>query len=104
VVGDVADHERRAVQPGDPPQRLKVGHDPEVAVALLPVGHLVPGDRLHLHVEGEQVVAALDAVLGDVVEEVLDVDPLSEQPPLHVGKGGDDRVDRPVLRLLAEVV
>ena len=76
----------------------------EVAVALLPVGHLVAGHRLHLHVEGEQVVAALDPVLDDLVEEVLDLDPLAEQPPLHVGEGGDDRVDRARLGLLAEVV
>ena len=104
VVGDVADHQRRAVEPGDPAQRRHVGGDREVAVAVLPVGHLVAGDRIHLHVEGEQVVAALDPLLDHLVEEVLDLDPLPEQPPLHVGEGGYDGVDRPRLALLAEVV
>ena len=70
------------------------GHDPEVAVAVLPVGHLVAGERLHVHVERQQVVAALDAVADHLVEEVLDLDPLPEQPSLHVGEGGDDGVDR----------
>ena len=104
MVGDVAQHERRAVEPGDPAQRRHVGDDREVAVAALPVGHLVARDGIHLHVEREQVVAALDAVLDDVVEEVLRLDALAEQPALHVGEGGDDRVDRAVLDLLAQVV
>jgi hypothetical protein len=104
VVGDVAEHERRAVEPRDPPQRREVGDDREVPVAALPVGHLVARHRLHLHVEREQVVAALDAVVDDVVEEVLALDAFAEQPPLHVGEGGDDGVDRAVLDLLAQVV
>src|SRR5205823_5716231 len=72
--------------------------------ALLPVRHLVAGHRLHLHVEGEEVVAALDAVIDHLVEEVLDLDPLAEQAPLHIGERGYDRVDRARLALLAEVV
>jgi hypothetical protein len=67
VLDYVAEHERAAVQPRDPAHRREVRRDPEVAVALLPVRHLVPGNRLHLHVEREQVVAALDAVVGDLV-------------------------------------
>ena len=79
------------------------GDDPEVAVSLLPVGHLVAGDRIHLHVEREQVVAALDPVVDDLVEEVGDVDPLADEPALHVGEGGHDRVDRARLRLGAQL-
>ena len=60
LVDDVREHQRRAVEPGDHPQRGHVRLDPEVAVAVLPVGHLIPGERLHVHVEREQVVAALD--------------------------------------------
>jgi hypothetical protein len=40
----------------------------------------------------------------DLVEEVLNLDPLPEQPPLHVGERGDDGVDRPLFGLLAEIV
>ena len=99
VLDDVAQHQRAAVEPRDPAQRREVGRDPEVAVALLPVGHLVAGNRVHLHVEREQVVATLDAVVDDLVEEVGDLDPLADEPSLHVGEGGHDRVDRARLRL-----
>ena len=99
VVDDVAEDERRAVEPRDPAQGRHVRRDPEVAVALLPVRHLVAGHRLHLHVEREQVVAALDPVVDHLVEEVLDLDALAEQPALHVGERGDDGVDRARLGL-----
>ena len=79
MVDDVAEDERGAVEPRDPAQRREVGHDPEVAVSLLPVDHLVAWDGVHLHVEREQVVAALDAVVCDLVEEIGDLDPLSNR-------------------------
>ena len=99
VVDDVGENQRGAVEPGDPPQRRHVGLDPEVPVAVLPVRHLVAGQRLHVHVEREQVVAALHPVPDHLVEEVLDLDALAEQPPLHVREGGDDGVDRALLGL-----
>ncbi len=104
VVGDVAQHERGAVEPGDPAQRPHVGDDPEVTVAPFPVGHLVARDGIHLHVEREQVVAPLDTVLDHVREEVLRLDALAEQATLHVGERGDDGVDRSFADLLAQVV
>ena len=104
VVDDVAQHHRGAVEPWDPAQRCHVRGDAEVAVALLPVRHLVARHGLHLHVEGEEVVAALDPVLGDLVEEVVDLDPLAEQTALHVRERRDDGVDRARLGLVLEVV
>ena len=59
---DVAEHERRRFEPGNPAQRGQIGLQPEVAVALLPARDPVPGHGIHLHVERQQVVAALDAV------------------------------------------
>src|SRR5207248_3533816 len=50
-------------------------------------------------VEREQVVAALEPVLGGLLEEELGLDALAEQAALHVGERGDDGVDRPVLDL-----
>ena len=51
--------------------------------------------RVHLHVEREQVVAALGAVpVLDLLEEVIALLPLPDQPALHVGERHDDRVDR----------
>src|SRR4051794_7407930 len=104
MVDDVGENQRGAVEPGDAAQRRHVWLDPEIAVAVLPVRHLIAGERLHIHVEGEEVVAALHAVSRHLIEEILDLDPLAEQPPLHVGECSDDRVDRPVLAGLAQVV
>ena len=53
---------------------------------LVPVGEAVAGERLHVDVDGEEVVARLDAVLEDVVEEEAARDPLADRPSLHVGK------------------
>ncbi len=104
VIDDVGENQRAAVEPGDLPQRRHVRGDPEVPVAVLPVRHLVAGQRLHVHVEREQVVAALHPVPDHLVEEVLDLDALAEQPALHVREGRDDGVDRALLGLLAEIV
>ena len=43
-------------------------------------------------------------MVDDILEEVLALDPLSDQPSLHVGEGGDDRVDRARLDLPPELV
>ena len=58
VVDHVAEHQRGALEPGDPAQRDEIRADREVAVAELPGRRLVARHRLHLHVEREQVVAA----------------------------------------------
>ncbi len=92
VVDDVAEDQRRARQPRDAPQRRQVGLHDEVAVALVPVGGLVAGHRLHVDVVGEQVVAAVGLLVG-AVEEVLGLEALADQPSLHVGKASHDRVD-----------
>ena len=102
---DVAEDERRPFQPRNPPQRVQVGLEEEVAVAPLPVGDRIPGDGVHLHVEREQVVAALDAVLGDLAfEEELPVHALPHEAALHVGEGDDDRVDRAALDLGSQLL
>ena len=91
---DVAENERRRLEPRDPPERRHVGREAEVAVPAFPVRHLVPGNRIHLHVDGEQVVAPFHAVLGHVLlEEEGRVQAFSQQPALHVREGDDDGVD-----------
>ena len=102
--GDVAEHERRPLQPRNSPERREIRNDREVAVAAFPIRHGVARNRIHLHIERQQIVATLDAMVDDVLEEVLPLDALADQPSLHVGEGGDDRVDRPGLHLLPEVV
>ena len=81
------------------------GASDEVPVALFPTRDLVAGNRVHLHVQREQVVAALDLVAGShLLEEELAVEPLPEQPPLHVGERDDDRVDRTGLDLARQLL
>src|ERR1700751_3802029 len=91
---DVAlDHDGRLV-PWDPPQRRRVGRQAEVAVAALPARERVARDRIHLHLQSEEVVAALGAVpVVELLEEELGVEPLAHEASLHVRERGDHRVD-----------
>ena len=101
----VAEDERRPLEPRDPAQRGEVRVEREVAVAALPAGDLVPRDGIHLHLQREQVVAALDRVpCLELAQEELGVDALAHQAALHVGEGDDDRVDRAGLDLFAKFV
>ena len=100
---DVAEDERRRLEPRDPPQRRQIRRQVEVAVPALPRRELVARHRVHLHVEREQVVAALGAVpVLDLLEEEVSVQALAEQPPLHVGERHDHRVDRLIRAQLLE--
>jgi hypothetical protein len=89
----VAQHERGLLQPAGDAQRGEVDHHVHVAVAELPVGERVAGDRLHLHVDGEQVVAGVAAVLGDLLDEHLGVEALAHQAAVVVGEAGDHGLD-----------
>ena len=105
VPADVAEDERRRLEPRDPPQRRQVGREREVAVAALPARERVARDRIHLHLEREQVVAALDRVArADLLDEELAVQALAQQPALHVGERDDDRVDRARLHVGPQLV
>ncbi len=77
----------------------EVRREPEIAVALVPARQCVAGNGVHLHLEREEVVTALDAVLGCFLDEELAVETLAHQAPLHVREGDDDRVDRAALDL-----
>ena len=69
--GQVAHHHRRAGQPGHRVQRVEVEGELHVAVAALPGADRVAVDGVHVHVDREQVVAALGAVLQHGVQEEL---------------------------------
>ena len=90
---EVALDQRGGRQVGEQPQRVRVGHELHVAVALLPRGDGVAVDRVHVDVHGQQVVAALGARLQGDVEEVAAVQPLALEPALHVGEREHDGVD-----------
>ena len=89
----VAEHEGGLVEPARDAQRRQVGHQVDVAVAELPVGELVARHRLHLHVDGEQVVAGVAAVRRDLVEEHLGVEALAHQAAVVVGEAGEHGLD-----------
>ena len=102
---DVAEDERRRRQPRDAAQRVEVRAEAEVAVAPLPARDPVARNRSHVHLEREQVVAALDAVLRNVLlQEELPVHALAHQASLHVGEGDDDGVDRALLDGASELL
>jgi hypothetical protein len=94
VVDHVAEHQRRAREPGDPPQRRQIGPDREVAVAQIPGRRRVARHRLHVHIQRQEVVAGVHLV-HHLVEEVVPGDPLADQPALHVDEAGEDGIDRP---------
>ena len=104
VPGEVGHAHRRGLVPGDHPQRVEVGLEREVAVAGVPRRHRVALDRVHVDVDGEQVVAALGAVLGDLLEEVVRHQPLALQPALHVAEAEQHRVHGAVGHGLAQFV
>ena len=93
MVEHVAEHQRRALEPGDAAQGREVGLDREVAVAEVPRRRLVARHRLHLEVHGQEVVAAVHLV-HDLLEEVVAGDPLADQAALHVDHADHDGVDR----------
>ena len=97
----VAEDEHRPLEPGDAAERGEIRLEAEVAVAALPARDLVAGHGVHLHLEREQVVAALDRVAGvQLVEEELGVEALAHQAALHVREGRDDGVDDAELDVL----
>ncbi len=94
-VGEVTQDECGLVEPRDAPEGVEIGHAPEVAVALLPVGVLVPGEWRHVDVEREEVVARFDraTTVEDVLQEVVADDPLAHEAALEIGEAHDHRVD-----------
>jgi hypothetical protein len=79
-----------------------VGPHDHVAVPAVPRGHRIAIDRVHVDVDGEQVVAALGRVSEHLVDEVLRVDALALKPTLHIGDVHRDRVDASVRHLVAQ--
>ena len=92
VIEHVAEHQGRALKPGDPAQGREVRLEHEVAVALLPVGQGVAGHRLHVDVVGQQVVAAVGLAVG-LLGEVLRLEALADQAAEHVDHADQHGVD-----------
>ncbi len=80
-------------QPISDPKRREVGNEVEVAVSEFPVGVRVAGNRLHLHVRGEEIVAAVTPAFCNLFDEEVAVDPFAVEPAVVVGECHDDRID-----------
>src|SRR5205085_6576275 len=90
---DVADHDRALLLPRRDAQRAEIGNGIEVAVPFRPARERVAGNRVHLHVAREEVIAGVHAVPGDVIEKILRDATFADEPPVHVGENGDDGLD-----------
>ncbi len=66
-----AQHQGGAVQPAGDAHRLQIGHHVKIAVAPLPVRVAIAGDRIHLHIHGQQVIAGVRPVPRHVIEEII---------------------------------
>src|SRR5438132_1588142 len=81
----IAQHERGRLEPWDAAQGSHVGMQVEVAITAVPVGDLVTRYRIHLHVEGQELVAALHRLLvRGRLHEVLGVHAFAHEAALHV--------------------
>src|SRR6266508_5267633 len=108
LADDVAEHDRRLLEPGRAAQRLPVGDASEVAVALLPAREVVARDRIHLHVAGKQVIARVQTMGRHVLDEETANEPLAQETPVEIREGGQNglgfaRLDKPRELLLSEL-
>ena len=93
VVLEVADDHGGLLEPGHQAQGREVRDHVEVAVAELPIGEFVAGDGLHLHVDGEQVIAAVGAVPGGALEEEVGIEALAHEAAVEIGEDHQHGVD-----------
>src|SRR5262249_25820603 len=89
----VTEHEGSAGQPWNAPHRSEVGNELHVTVATLPRRELEAGQRLHLHVYGEEIDAGMDAITRHVLEEVAGHDALAHETAIAVGENREHGVD-----------
>ena len=94
---EVGHHEGGAGLPRHEAEGIEVGDHRHVAVSALPGRDAITTDRVHLHVDCEQVVAAFGSVRRDLVDEEIRRDPFADEAALHVGECEHDRVDLALL-------
>src|SRR5688572_10031347 len=72
---------------------IEIGAKLEVAEALVPIRQFEAFLRLHLDIHGEQIIAAVRAVLGDGVHEIAPGETLPYETTEDVGERDDHGVD-----------
>ena len=104
LVLEVAEDERRLLEPRDRPERRPVGHGMEVLVAGRPARHAVSRERRHVDVDREEIGAGVHPVARHLVQEEAPGDAFSHEPALLVGERDQDRVDLTAADELLEAV
>src|ERR1019366_6106045 len=79
--------------PRDAADRRKVGGERKIAVTTLPRSKREAVNSVHVHVRGEQVAAALNGVVEELVDKESRVETLPLEAPLHVRNADNDGVD-----------
>ena len=76
----------------------------EIAVPAFPTRHPVAGNRFHVHIDGEQVVAGVRAVFGGAFQEETRIQTLAELAAVQIGEGQQDRIGLALVDATAEIV
>jgi hypothetical protein len=93
LVDEVAEHERRFLQPGNHAQCRPVRAIQVIPVPGFPVHERVAFGRIHLHISAEQIGAEVGPVIQAVVDEELAGHTFADETALHVADRRDDGVD-----------
>ena len=86
---DVADHDRRTIEPGGPAQRREVGSQDTIAEPAVPDVLI----RLHLDVAVKDVLADRRAFLDDMIEKGGHGVALADEATEHVGRDHEHGLD-----------
>ena len=92
VIQQIAQHQRGAGQPRHQPQGGHVRAQHIVAIALFPAGGFIAGNGVHLHIDGEEIVAAMGFFMSAIAEKG-GVKAFAHQAALHVDAGHEDSVN-----------
>ena len=93
MLRQVTEYQRSTRLPGQSAQAGHVGPECEIAEPGVPVGHLETVERVHVEVHCQQIAAAVGAVAGDGVEEVVGAEPLADEPAEGVREGNEDSIN-----------
>ena len=89
--------------PGQDTEGGEIGPEFEIAETRFPIGDLEAFQRVHLEVDGEQIIAAVRAVLGNRIQEQLGAKAFAHEAAKRVGDGDDYGVNLSGANLLREL-
>ena len=90
---EITNHQRCARLPGKRANCLQIRAKGEIPKTRLPARDLKAIERIHFHVNSEQVVAAMGAMFQDRTQENLSSKALPNQSPKRIRNSNDNRID-----------